>query len=87
MLKYMNLLSPVLLLAYVIRLLALGASMGDAIALVGLAGLYAFYLYLENNKEVPVNETVHKELLQNREDMKEMKQTIQALKLGTAFKR
>lgn len=87
MLKSLSYLPIFLLLAFVIRLLFLGASVGDAIALLSLSGLYGYYLYLENNKEEPINEQTKKQLEQMNLDLREMKSTIQAIKLGNSYKR
>lgn len=40
----------VLLCAFIVRRLALPASVGDALSVLALAGLYGFQIYLDNKK-------------------------------------
>ena len=45
-------LTEILVSLYLVRLLLTGASIGDALVMLGLSGLYAFYMHLET-KNVP----------------------------------
>lgn len=40
-------LSQILVSAYLIRLLVTGASLGDALVMIGLCGLYGLFMHLE----------------------------------------
>lgn len=44
------------------RLIIQGANLGDAIALFGFAALYGFGLYLQAQKEEPINNQIKAEL-------------------------
>lgn len=63
------------LLAYIVRLLITGASVGDALAVIGLSALSAVIHYIEVNKPVPLNDEVIKDIAQ-------IKASIGALRLG-----
>lgn len=74
----------VLLVAFTARLVVFGASIGDALALFALAGLFGFNQWLNSNKEEPVNEKV-------KADITELKTQVSnlgsALQLKTLTKR
>jgi hypothetical protein len=48
----------ILLISFIIRLLAFGASIGDAGVLASLVALYSFYLLQQERKEIPVNKEI-----------------------------
>ena len=49
--------------AYVIRLLITGASIGDALVIIALSGIYAFYMHLEAKREPEVNKDLKDRLV------------------------
>ena len=77
MLKYVTLGA---FIAFSGRLVVLGASIGDAMALGALAALYGFSLYLESVRQAPLNDQVKKEL-------EELKTSVASLKLGRSMGR
>lgn len=62
------------------RAVIFGASIGDAIAIAALAGLYGCNHYLKSKEEPPVNEELKRELA-------DLKSTVNAIKVGRAFGR
>ncbi len=62
------------------RLVVLGASIGDAIALSALAALYGYTLYLNSVKEIPINDTL-------KEELHHMRDAVNALKVARSFGR
>lgn len=54
---------PLLLLSLLsLKLTVTGASIGDALALCGLAALFGYRQYTESKKPIPINEEVIKKL-------------------------
>jgi len=49
-------LSQILVSCYVLRLLITGATIGDALVIASLSGLYGFYRYLDSKKEPVANQ-------------------------------
>jgi hypothetical protein len=47
-----------LLSLFVARLLITGASIGDALAILSLSGVYGLYLHIESKKEPRVNQDI-----------------------------
>jgi len=72
--------SLIAFLAFLIRLTIVGASIGDAVALVGLASLYGFNLYLEHKKESSVSADFRKEI-------DELRGAINTVKLGNSLRK
>lgn len=70
--------SVALLCLSVGKILITGATLGDAIAVAALAGLYGFTYYLESKKELPINDQVKSELEQ-------MRSAINGLKISKTF--
>lgn len=70
----------ILFAAFAVRLVVVGASIGDALALLVFGGLVGYKLYLRTIKKVAVNEIVLK-------DVAELKSNIQALKLAKSMGR
>lgn len=80
--KFVNIkLAPALVSLLVGRMLYFGASVGDALALIGLCGFYGYYLFLEANKEEPINESTKKEILDLRNEVSELKSALNAYKM------
>lgn len=59
MLKHVSLIAFIALTG---RIVALGATLGDSIAIFALAGLFAYEKYLEVNKVLPLNEQIKQEI-------------------------
>ena len=68
-----------LLVAMLGRVLYFGASFGDALALLSLAALYAYQLYLKSVKQP---DSLDQKVAA---DLAEMKNALSALKLGKAY--
>ncbi len=60
------------------RLVVKGASIGDAGALVALCALYAFFLYLETKKQLPINDSFKAEV---RLELEQLKTSMNGIKL------
>lgn len=63
-----------------VRLVALGATIGDSIAMCALCALYGYTQYLEHKQIKPINESVLQELAHVRD-------TVNALKVAKSFGR
>lgn len=61
------------------RIVILGASVGDALAIAALAALYGFYIHQENHKPSP-------ESPQLRKEIDDLKSAINAIKVGNSLK-
>jgi len=78
---------PILILSlFLLRLLITGASIGDAIALIALSGIYGFFKYLEHMKQPDINAEVKAQLEQVKADMSEVKNVVNTMKLGNLRK-
>jgi hypothetical protein len=73
--------------AYLIRLLYTGASVGDALVVIGLSALYAGWVYMESKKQVPVNKEIINRIAELEESHKVMKDSVNGLKLVQGLKR
>lgn len=80
-------LPPITLGAYLIRILATGASVGDSLVIIGLSALYGWFLYTESKKETPVNKQYLDRLIDIEEQVKLNKETVNAFKLGNQLRR
>jgi hypothetical protein len=60
------------------RLVVKGASIGDAVALAALCGLYAYTLYLASKIETPINDSV-------KNDLEQLRNAVQSLKIAKTF--
>lgn len=78
-------LAPVALLSYLVRILVTGASVGDSLSIIGLSALYAFFLFLESKKEVPVNKQYWDRLLELEERVKGHHDSISSLNIKNTF--
>lgn len=81
-------LAPCLLGAYLLRLLITGASVGDSLTIIGLSSLYAYFLYLESKKQLPVNQEVWDRLIEVEERVKQHHDSISAFNIkNTLFRK
>lgn len=78
-------LAPFVLSAYIIRLLITGASIGDALALIGLSALYSYFLFLESKKEIPVNKQYWDRFIELEERVKSNQENLNSLQVKNAF--
>lgn len=78
--------SQILLIGYLIRLLIFGSSIGDAIALAALAGLFAFTHYLSYQKQPEINAVVQANLEKVSKELEDVKNTVNAIKVGTQLR-
>ena len=67
--------SLVLLSILTARIVIMGASIGDALALIGLAGLYGFTQFMTSRKIEVVNETI-------KLDVEQLKNSVNGLKMA-----
>lgn len=67
-------------LIFATRLVILGASIGDAVALIGLCALYAYTLYLDSNKEEPINDQI-------KSEVEQLRNAVNALKVAKSLGR
>lgn len=81
MLKMISL-PQILLSAFLIRLLVTGASIGDALALLSLSGIYAFYLYLESKKIPEANKDIKDRLVAIEDKVQKAESKIGLLTLN-----
>lgn len=82
--KLLNL-APYALGTYLVRLLITGASLGDSFTLIGLSGLYAYFLFLESKKQVPVNKEIWDRLIALEEKSKTHQDNFNALQIKNTF--
>lgn len=75
-----------LLVSFLIKLLITGASIGDSLVIIALAGLFAFCHYLESKKEEPINTQVKIELTKVKEELAEVKSGLTAFKLSNQLR-
>lgn len=80
-------LTQVLLSAFLVRLLVTGASIGDALALISLSGLYAFWCYLEFKKEPEANKEIKNKLFELEEKVRTTENKIGAFSLSSQLRR
>jgi hypothetical protein len=66
------------LLSAVVRMLALGASIGDSLAIAALAALVGYQFFLEQSKPDPVSDQIQK-------DVAILKDSVTALKLTRSY--
>lgn len=80
-------LPSLILTAYVIRGLYLGAALGDALAILALSALYASHTYLNGKKEPVANKELLDRIVDLEEQIKVTKETVHSIKLGSSLKR
>jgi hypothetical protein len=78
-------LAPLALAFYTIRLLITGASVGDSLTIIGLSALYAFFLFLESKKQIPVNKDLWDRLIEVEEKLGKHQESISSLNVKTIF--
>lgn len=84
--KYLKL--PTLaLIALLLRVLVTGASIGEAIGLIGLAALYAYQLYLNHKLEPIANKNLWDRVIALEEQLQSTREKVNAVQLGNSFKR
>lgn len=74
-------LTQILLSAFLIRLLVFGASIGDAIAILALAGLNGFWMYLESKKVAEPHKEITDRLVQVEERVSTIQNKVGAMGL------
>jgi hypothetical protein len=72
--------SLLILMALCARVVALGATLPESIAIVACASVYGLSLYLESRKQAPVSDELQK-------DVADLKSAIGALKIAKTFGR
>lgn len=77
--------SLVAMLIFGARLVYFGASIGDALALAALAGLYGYQYYLETKKEKPVDEEYKKKIAYLSQEVESLKSSMNAVKIAKTF--
>lgn len=80
-------LTQILLSAFLVRLLVTGASIGDAISLLSLSGLYAFWSYLEFKKEPEANKELKTRLIELETKVSSSESKIGAMTLSNQLRR
>jgi hypothetical protein len=79
---------PVFLItAYLIRLLAFGASLGDAIVMIVLGALYAGYVYLDHIKQPEANADLKTRLGELEKIQTLLKNKVDSFSLGFSLKK
>ncbi len=76
----------ILLIAYACRLLAMGASIGDAIALAALVGLNGFIYFVKENKEPEINSVVKAQLEAVQNELKATNSKVNAMQIGNQLR-
>lgn len=69
------------------RILIFGASIGDALALWSLSGIYGYNLYLETKKPHEVNKDFKNRLVEVEQALQETKNKLGAFTMSNGFKR
>jgi hypothetical protein len=84
--KHLNL--PTLILSsFLIRLLVLGAGIGEALVIIGLSALYGYHLLLESKKQTPVNKEIVDRIVELEEQLSITKNKVNAINLASSMKR
>lgn len=76
-----------LLLAFLIRLLATGASFGDALVILSLSALVGFYHWVSDKKEPEVNKAILDRIVELEESTKLVKDKVNSINFGSTLKR
>jgi len=80
-------LPPIFLISFLIRILALGATLGDAVVTIALSALYAASVYWGSKKPTTVNKAILDRLVELEESHKVTKDKVASLTLGSAFRK
>ena len=84
MIKHLSF-TNVILCILLLRIIIFGASFGDALAFLGICATHSYLFYLNNKKEIPINQEVKEEISQMRQEHLELKSQLNSLKLGNVF--
>lgn len=84
--KHLNL-PTFLISAFLIRLLIVGAGIGDSIVMIVLGALYGGHVYLAHIKEPIVNKDVKDKINQMDELLTKVKNKVDSYSLGAALKK
>lgn len=84
--KLLNL-PTLVLFSFLIRILITGASIGDAISLLGLAALYSYHLYIDSKKQHPVNKVILDRISDLEDQVRVAKESVNAVKLAASFRK
>lgn len=84
--KFLNF-PTVILSLFIIRPMILGASIADALVIIGLSALYGFYYYNESKKEPIANKALVDRIVELEEQSRITKESVHSLKLGVGLKR
>lgn len=84
--KHLNF--PTLILSvFILRPLVLGASLGDALVIIGLSALYGAHYYFESKKEPIANKELIDRIIFLEEQQKSTKEVIHSIKLGSGLRK
>lgn len=75
------------LISFTIRMLITGADIGDALVIIGFSGLYAYYLFLESKKDVPVNKDILDRIVATEEQLQVVKSKTDSIMISTTLRR
>jgi nitrogen regulatory protein PII-like uncharacterized protein len=84
--SYLNL-PTLILISFLIRLLIMGASIGDALVIIALSSLYGFFYFIESKKEPEANKELKDRIVELEEQVKIVKDKAASLSLASSFKR
>lgn len=84
--KYLNL-PTFLLSSFLIRLLIVGASIGDSITMLALAGLYGVWYYFELKREPEANKDLKNRIVELEESQKLLRDKVNSSNLGSQLRR
>lgn len=76
-----------ILLAFIIRPLINGVSLGDAVVILGLSCLYAAYYYFESKKEPIANKELLNRVVELEEQIRITKDIVHSVKLGSSLRK
>lgn len=80
-------LPSLLLISYLIRLLATGATIGDAIVIIALSTVYSGYVWLESKKEPVPNQDIKNRLIELETAIEATKNKMNSISIASTFKR
>lgn len=84
--KLLNL-PTLVLLAFLVRLLITGASIGESIVCLGLCALYSFHLYLDSKKIPVANKELIDRIVSLEESLQSTREKVSALGMGASMRR
>lgn len=80
-------LPAVLLPSFLLKLLIVGTNISDAIIILALSGLYAFYYHTETKREDPLNKSSLTRITELEESLKHTKDKVNSLTFGSSLKK